>query len=211
MTVVGVVADIRPNDVDGPRVPLVYVPFAQRPAREAALVMKTEGDPLALAAAVRTALWSVDPAEPVSRLRTMDQVIHEDLLGARVPAQMLGFFAGLALAPAAVGIYGVVAYAVVQRTREIGVRVALGARRADVLRLVVVQGLRPVVVGAVAGLAAALALSRSMTALLYGVSPADPATYVGVASLLAAVATVAIWIPARRAAGLDPAAALRIE
>lgn len=175
------------------------------------IVARTEGESPATARAAQRTVWSVDPAHTLDTLRSMDQVLHDDLAGARVPAQMLAAFAGLALLLAAAGIYGIVSYSVAQRTREIGIRVALGARKADVLRLVVGQGFVPVLAGVAVGLIGGAGLSRVMSALLYGLSPSDPVTFLGLSAALAIVALLASWVPARRAARVDPTVALRHE
>src|SRR5262245_6531570 len=175
------------------------------------LVVRTTGDPLSVVAAVRQAIWSVDPAQPVSNVRTMEEILSEEVTQRRIGMTLLAAFAALALLLASLGIYGVLAYAVTQRTKEIGIRVALGAQSADVLRLIIGQGLQLVVLGVALGLVAALALTRLMKSLLFGVSASDPLTFAGIALLLALVALLACYLPARRAAKTDPMIALRYE
>jgi predicted permease len=210
-TIVGVVGDVAQEGVTAEPYPQVYRPIAQAPTRGVAVAIRTAGDPLQVAAAARAALRQVDPELPLSDLRTMDDRIGEDLAQPRVGVLLLSVFAAVALALAAIGIYGVIAYGVAQRTREIGIRLALGASTADVRRLVVRQGMVPVLLGVAAGIVGALALTRLMTGLLYGVSATDPLTYALVAFFLAGVALVASWLPARRATRVQPVVALRQE
>jgi putative ABC transport system permease protein len=210
--VVGVVKDVRQTDLSAEPKPQMYVPYEQAgffaPRH---LVVKTEGDPLALAGSVRKTVWEVDRDQPVSNVSTMEGVLSESIARQRFSTLLLGVFAGVALVLAAVGIYGVMSYSMAQRTREIGIRMALGAQKWDVLKLAVGQGLRLVAVGVAVGLAGALALTRVMTSLLYGVSATDPATLVIISLVLVAVALLASYIPARRAAKVDPLIALRYE
>ena len=189
-TIVGVVGDVAQEGVTAEPYPQVYRPIAQSPTRGIAVAIRTAGDPLQVAAPARAALAAVDPELPLSNLRTMEDRIGEDLSQPRVGVLLLSVFAAVALALAAIGIYGVIAYGVAQRTREIGIRLALGASTADVRRLVVRQGMIPV---------------------LFGVSATDPLTYAAVATFLAAVALVASWLPARRATRVQPTVALRQE
>jgi predicted permease len=174
-------------------------------------VARTDGDPAALVPALRSAVWAIDPTLPISAVRTMDSVVESANGGARFQTLLLAVFAAAAALLAAVGIYGVMSYAVSRQSREIGVRMALGARPADVLGQVVRQGMAVAVGGAAAGLAAAFLLTRLMSSLLYGVQPSDPVTYAGVAALLLAIALCASYLPARRAAHIDPIKALRAE
>ena len=175
------------------------------------LVVRTSGEPLALAGTVREQLRALDPNLPVAEVRTLEEQFDLSLLPSRVAAYTLGGFGLLALALAAIGVYGVVSYSVAQRTREIGVRVALGARARDVLRLVLGEGLSVVGLGLVIGLALALGASRLFANFLYGVGAADPLTFVFVPALLGAIALVASYLPARRATKVDPMVALRLE
>lgn len=210
-TVVGVVGDVRNDDIDAPPLPMVYVPLAQRPAREMTIVLRTAGDPLGRVAAARAAVAAVDPEQPVYEIKTMAQILAEDLRQSVILAGILGLFAAVALALAAVGIYGVVAHAVAQRTHEIGVRMALGAALGDVLSLVLRQASTPVLAGLGVGIGAALGASQLLGSILYGVRPTDAVTYASVGLILTAVAFIACIAPARRAARLDPLIALRSE
>jgi putative ABC transport system permease protein len=210
-TVVGIVGDVRNDDIESPPLPMMYVPLAQRPAREMTIALRTTGDPLALVVAARAAVAEVDPEQPVYDVKTMARILEEDLRQSVILIAILGLFAGVALALAAVGIYGVVAHAVAQRTHEIGVRMALGAVIGDVLLLVMRQGFTPVAVGLAVGIGAAVGASQLLRSILYGVTPTDPVTYASVVAILAAVALVACIAPARRAAKVDPLLSLRSE
>jgi putative ABC transport system permease protein len=219
-TVVGVVGNVHHRGLtEAPR-PEMYVPLPQFfetgadsevPTRSLSLTLKVRGRPFDLVAAIRGEVAAVDPGLAISDIRTMDDIVSRSIAAPRFTAVLIGVFAALALVLAAVGIYGLVAFVVAQRTGELGIRLALGAATNDILRLVVGQGMRPVVLGLGAGLAAALALGRLLTTMLIGVSPSDLATYAGVTAFLAGVALVACWLPARRAAGIDPITAMRQE
>ena len=211
MTVVGVVGDVRQEGAVSPAYPQIYVPFAQVSSRSMVVALRTGRDPLALVPALKQALASVDPNLALSRVTTMQQRLANTLARPRVNALLLAAFAATALILAALGIYGVIAYSVVQRTREMGIRVALGARAEDVLGMVMRQGLTPVLIGLALGLGAAAVGSRVLRSLLYGVAATDLATYAAVAAFLAAVAVAASYVPARRAAHSDPMTALRTE
>ncbi|MET0623131.1 MAG: ABC transporter permease [Pyrinomonadaceae bacterium] len=216
--VVGVVGDVRHRGLDLESKPEIYVPvyqplFSNRPVPPLSLyvAVRTSGDPAALAAAVRREVAAVDPEQPVANVRTMEERLAESVAQRRFNMTLLGVFACVALVLAGVGVYGVMAYAVARRTHEIGIRVALGAQRGDVVRLVLRQGMWLALAGVGAGLAGAYAVTRLMSGLLYGVSPTDPLTFVGVALLLAAVGLLACLVPARRATKVDPMTALRYE
>ncbi|HWS87819.1 MAG TPA: ABC transporter permease [Pyrinomonadaceae bacterium] len=212
ITIVGVVGDTRRTGFDAAVRPETYLPHAQAPARGMMLVVRSSAaDPSALANAVRGAVSSLDREVPVFQVRTLDELLSGMMAQRRLNMLLLAIFAGVALLLAAVGIFGVMNYAVSQRTHEIGLRVALGAQGRDILRMVVGQGMALVLAGLVLGLVCALALTRLMSSLLYGVSAADPVTYAGIALLLAAVALLACYLPARRAMKVDPMEALRYE
>ncbi|MBX6365430.1 MAG: ABC transporter permease [Gemmatimonadetes bacterium] len=210
--VVGVVRDSRYAGLDQPPRPEMYVPFAQLPYNNTAmtLVVRTMRDPAPLTAAAQQAVWAVDAAQPVYDIHTMAERVHRSVgvVIARVLAVALAVFGAVALALAAIGLYGVVSYGVAQRTHEIGVRTALGATRGDVVRLVLQQGLAPVALGILTGVTGAAELTRLLRSLLHGVSPNDPVTFVAVPVVLGAVALLATWLPARRAAGVEPVVAL---
>jgi putative ABC transport system permease protein len=210
--IVGVVGNVRHRRLDDDRMDRLYLPSAFIPgAGRRSLVVRTMGPPLALAEAIRKEILALDPDQPVSNIRTMEQAISRSLFDRRFTLTLLGIFAGAALGLAVIGLYGVMAYAVTQRTHEIGVRMALGAARRDVLRLIAGQGLKLVLMGLGLGLVGALALTRFLRTLLFGVSPTDPLTFGLIAVLLTAVALLACWIPARRATKVDPLVALRHE
>jgi putative ABC transport system permease protein len=210
-TVVGVVGHVAKYGLDGRVKEQYYIPAAQLPQRNMSGVVRTAGDPEALASAARAAVRAVDAEMPVYKVMTMQQVIDDTLTGRRFTALLLAIFAGVALVLASVGLYGVIAYAVSQRTHEIGIRMALGAQVGDVVGMVVRQGMRLAAIGLVVGAAGALATTRFLGTMLYGVGAADPATFVAIPAILAAVALVASWLPARRAARIDPMVALRGE
>jgi putative ABC transport system permease protein len=210
--IVGVVGDVKYNGLAEEIQPAYYQPLAQAQSSAVALVLKTEAaDPLSLIAAARDALKSVDSELPLAYERTMEQRLALDTAQPRFRATLIALFAALALVLACVGVYGVISYSVANRTHEIGVRVALGAQSSDVLRLVLGQGLTLTLAGVGCGLVAALALTRLMRKLLFGVSTTDPLTFIVISLLLIAVALVACWIPARRATKVDPMVALRCE
>jgi putative ABC transport system permease protein len=173
--------------------------------------LRTTSDTAALDSNIRGVVRSIEPTAQVRDLRTLNEVVNTSLHQERVVAQLGSFFSLFALALACLGIYGVLSFTVVQRTREIGVRIALGAQRRDVLALVVGQGLRLALLGLALGLVAALAVTRFIESLLYGVTATDPVTFVGVSLLLLVVAVLASWLPARRATKLDPMTVLRHE
>jgi putative ABC transport system permease protein len=211
MTVVGVVGDVRHEGVNQEGYPQLYLPFSQAPTRSIVLTVRTQGDPASLVPALRRALADIDPDLPLADVATLEERKAVSLARPRVNAAVLGGFALAALVLASVGIYGVVAYGVVQRTRELGIRMALGAGGGALLRMVIRQGMMPVLAGMALGLVGAIAGGRVLGSLLFGVGAADPATFVAVTCLLVAVALAAIYLPARRAAQSDPMAALRNE
>jgi len=211
MTVVGVVADMRRTGFDAPVRYETFRPHMQRAVGSLTLVVRTAGDPLRLAPSVRAQLKSIDAEQPVFEVASMDQLLSSMVAQRRFSMALLGTFAALALVLGIIGVYGVTAYLVAQRTREVGVRLALGAQPGQVVGMVVRQGMVVAAVGLLAGLAGAVAAGRLMTGLLYGVSPHDLWTLTGVTVVIAAATLVANWVPALRAAHVDPLTALRSE
>jgi putative ABC transport system permease protein len=213
--IVGVVADAKLARLDAKADPAIYVPHAQNTwphaLRTSSIVVRTSGEPLSLSAAVRGELRAIDPSLAVTQVRTMEEIVGDSLAPRRFSAALLAVFAALAGALAAVGIYGVMAYSVAERRHEIGIRMALGARRSEILRMVLVGGGRLAALGVVIGLAGAAALTRLMAGLLYGVGVSDPPTFALAALALAGVALAACLVPARRATKVDPMVALRSE
>lgn len=213
LTIVGVVGNVKQGSLDTATALHTYRPYAQydAPARSLNLAVRAIGAPANLTSELSTAVWTLDPDLAVAQTRTLDQIIQKSTAGRRFNLFLLGAFALLALLLASVGIYGVIAYAVVRRTHEIGIRLAFGAHRHDVLRLVVFQGLRLIAFGVAIGTSASLALMRLLTSLLYQVQPSDPIAFLCGIGLLVAIAILASYIPARRAARVDPMVALRYE
>jgi len=211
LTVVGVVGDVRQYGLDQEQKTQFYRPQRQLTVHPMSLVVRASVDPEALSTALRKTVQSIDADQPIYNVRPMDSLLADTLAPRRLSLLLLGAFALTALLLAGVGIYGVLAYSVTQRTHEIGIRMALGARRADVLIMVLRQGLRLVLSGAALGILAAFGLTRLMTSLLFGVSPTDPATLGIVCLVLVGTALVACLVPARRASGVDPMNALRCE
>ncbi|HJQ32684.1 MAG TPA: ABC transporter permease [Pyrinomonadaceae bacterium] len=209
--VVGVVGDVRHRGLDVDTRPEMFFPHLQTPSRQMTLVVRTSGDPVALAGPLRERVRELDRDQPVGNVKTMEAWVAESVASRRFSVLLLGVFAAVAAGLAALGLYGVVSYSVAQRTHEIGLRVALGARPRDVLRLVIRQGMALTLLGTAAGLLAALALTRLMSSLLFGVGATDPATFVTVPALLLVVALLACYLPARRATKVDPMVALRYE
>ncbi len=209
--IIGIVGDARYRTLEGDLRPMVYWPSPQLPYHEMTIVMRTSVEPESLAAAARSEILKIDKDQPVSEIRTMEGWLAEYTARTRFGTLLLAGFALLALILAAIGIYGVMSHSVVQRQNEIGVRMALGARARDVLLLVIRQGLALVLIGVALGLLAALALTRVLSSLLYGVTATDPATYAAIALLLMAVSWIACYIPARRAARVDPLIAMRYD
>jgi putative ABC transport system permease protein len=209
--IVGVVPDVRLYNLDGPVRPAVFVPNDQSPSFILTLMARTSSDPSTIAAAIRREVLAEDSQQPVSDVQTMDQVVADSLLLRRLSMSMLAVFASLALLLAGVGIYGLTSYAVSRRTREIGVRMALGAGRSDILTLVVGRGLIVGVAGVALGIPAAFGVARVMRGMLYGIAPDDPVVFVCVPALLLVIAAVASYIPARKAMRADPVVALKYE
>ena len=210
--IVGVVGDARDAALEAAPGPECYVPLPQAWITPSlAFVLRARLKPLSLASAVRHAVFTVDKDQPVSRIQTMEQVFSDRVAQPRFRADLMGLFSLLALILTAVGLYGVLSYSVALRTHEIGIRMALGARKNDVLTMVVGQGLKLALIGVAIGIAGALALTQFLSSLLYGVKPTDPLTFIAVSLILIAVALLACYIPARRAAKVDPMVALRYE
>ncbi|HEY8409843.1 MAG TPA: FtsX-like permease family protein, partial [Pyrinomonadaceae bacterium] len=207
--IVGVVGDTKTGSLTGEGGAQIYVPHAQDSQWNfMGLVIRTVGDPAAFATTLRREVQALDKDQPIYNVRTMDDVVMNSLGTRRVSMQLFTVFAIAALLLATIGIYGVMAYSVTQRTQEIGIRMALGAQRGDVLRLVVKQGMILAAIGVVTGLIGAFGLTRVMASLLFNVRPDDPATFLAISLLLVAVAFLACYLPARRAAKLDPVIAL---
>ena len=209
--IVGVVDDVKYQGLDADSPDTIYTPYAQTPFPWMYVVARTRAEPAALANAVKRAVADVDPAQAVMQVRPMREVVSESLAQPRFELTLVGLFAALAMILALVGLYGVIAYLVAQRTQEIGVRVALGAQRGDVLRLVVGRGLVLTAIGVAVGLGAAAATTRLLRAMLFQISPTDPLVFIAVPLVFVAVALIASWLPARRAASVDPMIALRSE
>jgi len=210
-TVVGVVSDVRQSGLAGDVLPEVYSPELEDVGGDLSFVIRATGEPTSLISAVRATVAEVEPNQALHNVMTMEQRLANTTTSRRLNTVLLGSFAGVALLLAVVGIYGVMSYAVTQRRREIGVRMALGAQRGDVSRLVIGEGMKLVLIGALLGLGGALALTRLLKTLLFGVSATDPLTFIVIAPLLIIVALLACWIPARRATKVDPLIALRHE
>jgi putative ABC transport system permease protein len=210
-TVVGVLGDVKNEKLSSETVPEVYVPWVQHPWSYVNIVVRTGGSPGALAQSVRRALVAVDPGQPLREVRSMDEVLDTASREQRMLMVLVGIFSGCAFAMAVVGLYGVVSYSVAQRTRELGVRVALGAGAGDIGAMVVRQAAMLSGIGIAVGIAAALGLTRLIESKLYQVSAMDPVSYIVSAGVFAAVAIAASLIPARRAARLNPVEALRAE
>jgi predicted permease len=211
-TVIGIVKDVRQNDFVAQPKMQMYLSFRQvKFDRANALVVRTTVDPMSLANSVRNAVWAVDKDQPVSNIRSMDEIVSDAVARQRFSMLLLAIFAGVALVLAAVGIYGVMSYSVAQQTREIGIRMALGAQRSDVLRMTIKQGLKLVGLGLLIGLAAAFILTRVMATLLFGISATDPLTFLTISLVLLLVAMLASYIPSVRAMRVDPMVALRYQ
>src|SRR6185295_1093613 len=191
--------------------PEMFVPWSQRPDVTLNLVVRTQAEPAGFGAALHRAVAAIDANLPIYEVRSMDERLFESVAQPRFRTTLLGAFAALALVMAVVGLYAAMAFSVAQRTRELGVRTALGAQRLDIVGLVLRQGMKLTGIGIVIGLAGALALTRVLTTLLYQVKPLDPVTFLAVPVLLMTVATLACWLPARHAARVDPIEALRSE
>jgi len=211
LSIVGVAAALRRAGPTGQPLPQVFRPFAQSPSTEITVLLHTTQHPSTVVSALRSQVLAIDKELPLFGVASMDDLLAEETADQRFEAAAVGLFAGLALLLAAVGIYGVISYMVSQRTREIGVRMAVGAQRGDVLRMVIRDGMFVTGAGMAVGIGGALALTRLMRNLLFQITPNDPATYLGVTVILATIGLVACWVPGRRAMRIDPMAALRYE
>jgi predicted permease len=209
LNIIGVVGDVKTDSLELQEAPHIYLSDFQAPSYNSVIYLRTAGDPGTLGDAIRPEVEAVDPNVPVYAVRTMEDVIARSMAERRFALQILGFFAGVALLLAAIGIYGVMAYTFTQRRHEIGIRMALGAQPRDILRMALSEGMTLVAVGLGSGLVGALILTRFLRSMLYAVSPGDPLTFVALPALLAAVALLACFVPARRATQVDPLVALR--
>jgi putative ABC transport system permease protein len=209
--IVGVVGDVRYASVDSEPMPEIYVPHTQQSWYFMALAVRTSSDPMAMIRSVRREVLAVDQDQPVYQIQSMQDLVSKSIAQPRFYSTTLGVFAILALILAGVGVYAVMSYSVTQRTHEIGVRMAMGAERRDVIKLILKEGLLLVVIGMSIGLAGALALTRIVASLLFGVSPNDVITFALIALLLILIALLACYIPARRATRIEPMVALRYE
>ena len=207
--IIGIVADVHERGLEKETAPEIYIPLVAMPLQTAALAVRTDGDPRHFVNSIRAQVLAIDPDEAVSHIKTMEEAIQESVGQRRVTLVLLGSFAGIALLLALVGIYGVIAYSVAQRTQEMGIRRALGAQGSDILRLVLGQGLGLALSGVAIGVGGAFGLTGVMQSLLFHVNATDPGTFIGIAFLFVAVALVASYVPARRATRIDPMAALR--
>jgi putative ABC transport system permease protein len=208
MEVIGVASDVKQFGLTAATYDLFYLAHGQFPRSSIGMVIRTAGDPLGVASSIREAVWSVDPTQPMAEISTINSLLERSLAPQRFQTALLGMFALLAILLAAIGVYGVLAYAVSQQQRDIGIRVALGARRQDVIRMVVRNGLRMVLLGLALG---AFFATHALASMLFQIAPSDPASFVTGAVILGGVACVATYLPAHRAANVDPMVALRSE
>jgi ABC-type antimicrobial peptide transport system permease subunit len=206
-----VVRDVKFGGLATASEPAYYLPASQAPLGDMTLLVRTSIDPNSIVAAVRQAVWSVDPNQPISDIKTLEQIVSDSIAQPRLNMMLMMLFGVLALLLSAVGIYGLLSHAVTQRTQEMGIRMALGANVGDVLKLVLKQGMILALFGEVIGLAGAFALTRLIRGLLFGVTPTDTTIFAGVVAVLTLTALVACYLPARRATKVDPLVALRYE
>jgi predicted permease len=212
LEIVGIVSDIKQEELQQATAPQIYAPFQQVPWLSASMVVRPTGaNALAIKEAVQKSIWEVDPNQSASKGETLEETLSSMVAEPRLYTVLLGSIAALALVLSLVGVYGVISYSVAQQTHEIGIRMALGAQDSDVLRMVIKRGMLLVLIGIAIGLGGALAVTRVMQTLLFGVSVTDPLTFFSVSLLLAGVALIACYIPARRATKVDPLVALRYE
>jgi putative ABC transport system permease protein len=209
--IIGVVGNVKQTTLNADARPTMYMPHLQRPTGGMTIVLRTNGDPESLSQLARTEIHSVDPSIPVTNIRTMNEVFSSSIAQQRFAMLLVGLFGVLALALATIGIYGVMSYSVTQRTHEIGVRMALGAQRTDVLKLILRHGILVSLLGVFVGVAASFGLTRVMASLLFGVTPTDTMIFAAVAFGILAIGTIATYLPAWRATRVDPLSALRYE
>jgi putative ABC transport system permease protein len=210
-SIIGVVGDIKQDGLAAPASPQIYLPFLQFSSEDMKLVVRTKADPMSLAMAVKKEVQTLDPNQPVSNVRSMGQVLADSVANSRLLTALIGTFGIVALALSVLGIYGVISHSVVQRTREIGIRIALGARPGEVLEMILRQGLILILVGVSVGMAGALGVTHLVSSQLFEVTPTDPGTFASVILLLIGIALLACYFPARRASRVDPLVALRHE
>jgi len=208
---VGIVHDVKLAGLDAPSEPAYYLPASQAPLEDMMILVRTTTDPLSIVGAVRQAVASIDPNQPLGTVKTLEKFVDDSIAQRRLNMLLMGLFGGLAMLLSAVGIYGLLSYAVTQRTQEMGIRMALGARAGDVLKLVLRQGMTLALAGEAIGLIGAFVLTKLIRGLLFGVTPNDAMTFVIVAGVLGVVALLACYLPARRATKVDPLVALRYE
>ncbi len=209
--IVGVVRDVKSAGLDANTEPTYYVPATQAPLQDMSLLVRTSTEPTSIVPALRQAVWSIDPNQPISNVNTMEQIVSDSIGKPRLNMTLMALFGALAMILAAIGIYGLLSYTVTQRTQEMGIRMALGAQAGDVLRLVLKQGMALAVIGQAIGVIGALALTRLIRGLLFGVTPTDFTIFAGVVVVLTTIALFACYLPARRATKVDPLKALRYE
>jgi putative ABC transport system permease protein len=209
--IVGVVHDVKSAGLQAAAEPTYYLPTSQAPLEDMTVLVRTTGEPTALVSPIRQVVLAIDPSQPISNISTMDKIVSDSIARPRLNMLLMGLFGALALILAAVGIYGLLSYAVTQRTQELGIRMALGAQVADVLGLVLRQGMKLALIGEAIGLLGSFALTRVMQRLLFGVTPTDVSIFVAVTGVLTTVALLACYFPARRAAKVDPLIAIRYE
>ena len=211
LTVVGIVDDVRYNWIQKYDVPTLYRPYRQNPTHYTTVVLRTGGDPLSVVSAVRSKIAEIDPNLPIYQVKPLDVVITESIIGITYVAAMMAGIGIIALVLASVGVYGVMSYSVSERTHEMGIRMAMGASGSSIHRLVIGNGMLLTVIGIAIGLPLAFGLARALSSLLFGVSAADPFAFIGLPLILASVAALASYLPARRAVRVDPLTALRYE
>jgi putative ABC transport system permease protein len=209
--IVGVVRDVKSAGLQAAAEPTYYLPATQAPLSDMTVLVRTTSEPTAIVPALRQTVAAIDPNQPISNISTMEKIVSDSIARPRLNMLLMGLFGALALILAAVGIYGLLSYAVTQRTQEMGIRMALGAQVSDVLRLVLRQGITLALIGEAIGLLGALALTRVIRRLLFGVTPTDASIFIAVIGVLTTIAFLACYLPARRAAKVDPLVALRYE